>query len=58
MWNLFDFAENLWKMTKNQQKSVKKFAAFEFIRTFAFPYKREQYWRDGRVVECGGLENR
>ena len=45
-------------MTKISKKTEKKFAGFEFIRTFAFPYEREQYWRDGRVVECGGLENR
>ena len=54
---------------KKLQKSKKKFAGFDFIRTFAIPSERdmrptganpisEMYWRDGRVVECGGLENR
>ena len=45
------------------------FADYDFIRTFAIPSESdmrptganpisETYWRVGRVVECGGLENR
>ena len=40
------------------KKVKQKFASFEIICTFAFPFEGNIFWRVGRVVECGGLENR
>ena len=43
----------------------KKFAKSKIVRTFALVKRKNEkvfidttYWRDGRVVDCGGLENR
>ena len=36
----------------------KKICTELFFHYLCNPFRREQYWRDGRVVECGGLENR
>ena len=40
-----------------------KFADLKMICTFASPKKNRgtppmEFWRGGRVVDCGGLENR
>ena len=39
------------------------FGGMKIMRTFASPLKKqgnshEEFWRGGRVVDCGGLENR
>ena len=36
----------------------KKFADNKIIPTFAIPKQTRRNWRGGRVVDCGGLENR
>ena len=35
-----------------------KFGYKEIIPTFAIPKQTRRIWRGGRVVDCGGLENR
>ena len=49
-------------MRKNNQKSGNLFAGFKIMRTFASLLKgstlAKEFWRGGRVVDCGGLENR
>ena len=49
-------------MRKNNQKSGNLFAGFKIMRTFASLLKgstlTKEFWRGGRVVDCGGLENR
>ena len=49
-------------MRKNNQKSGNLFACFKIMRTFASLLKGsaliKEFWRGGRVVDCGGLENR
>ena len=37
---------------------TKKFADIKIIPTFAIPKQTLRNWRGGRVVDCGGLENR
>ena len=47
-------------MRKNNQKSGNLFAGFKIMRTFASLLKgstlAKEFWRGGRVVDCGGLE--
>ena len=47
-------------MRKNNQKSGNLFAGFKIMRTFASLLKgstlTKEFWRGGRVVDCGGLE--
>ena len=49
-------------MRKNNQKSGNLFAGFKIMRTFASLLKgstlAKEFWRDGRVVDYNGLENR
>ena len=49
-------------MRKNNQKSGNLFAGFKIMCTFASLLKgstlAKEFWRGGRVVDCGGLENR
>ena len=35
-----------------------KFGDTKIIPTFAIPKQTRRTWRGGRVVDCGGLENR
>ena len=47
-------------MRKNNQKSGNLFAGFKIMRTFASLLKgstlTKEFWRGGRVVDCGGLQ--
>ena len=50
-------------MKKNKQKSLRLFADIKIMRTFASLFKestsrKRGFRRGGRVVDCGGLENR
>ncbi len=40
---------------------IRKLGDSKIITTFATQLRKtiaQTYWRDGRVVDCGGLENR
>jgi hypothetical protein len=44
---------------KNVILNVTVFGSFRKSTIFAPPYKNRTYhWRDGRVIDCSGLENR
>ncbi len=43
---------------KIQKKRLDYFLFFKNSYTFAHAFEKKRVWRDGRVVDCGGLENR
>ena len=50
----------LYKGTKERKKSNFQKKLKKFCKKFGSYKKRDYFcpWRDGRVVDCGGLENR